>query len=406
LVGQIEEVGRLPERVLVNFFYAHPVGHAVEALHYCLGHHAAGPEREISVALNAASAVRLADFCPFVAARHAIEHPLLEPCEDSMERLGGLPRRWDWVLDDPRRFQDFQLETFPGLRDYYAASDRHLLAGRGRTVVGADPPGYVPHQQLRFSPPRAAREAAARRLAASEGNPGPARWIAVMPAGSSERALYPSLHSWQLILHALGDAFPAVRIALLGKLRRDRRTATSIDRVELDELLTHATRPLDCFDIDLADQLAIVEACDIFLAPHTGFGLAALAVGTPWLAISGGRWFEYYFNHVPFRSIIPDVERYPSFSQFAPAAMVDDGEDGPRTPSMSRSRVRDDLDAIIAATGELLDGSLTYEQALRDYFTVLLAAHQGDPSPIWSIDGVHRDYLPEETPHGSPHRRR
>jgi hypothetical protein len=27
------------ERVLVNFFYAPPVGHAIEALHYCLGHH-------------------------------------------------------------------------------------------------------------------------------------------------------------------------------------------------------------------------------------------------------------------------------------------------------------------------------------------------------------------------------
>jgi hypothetical protein len=26
------------ERVLVNFVYAHPVGHAVEALHYCLGY--------------------------------------------------------------------------------------------------------------------------------------------------------------------------------------------------------------------------------------------------------------------------------------------------------------------------------------------------------------------------------
>jgi hypothetical protein len=27
----------MPERVLVNFFYAQPVGHAIEALHYCLG---------------------------------------------------------------------------------------------------------------------------------------------------------------------------------------------------------------------------------------------------------------------------------------------------------------------------------------------------------------------------------
>src|ERR1700733_8538850 len=45
------------ERLLVNFFYAPPVGHAIEALHYCLGHHLAGPEREVSVVLNPASAV-------------------------------------------------------------------------------------------------------------------------------------------------------------------------------------------------------------------------------------------------------------------------------------------------------------------------------------------------------------
>jgi hypothetical protein len=185
-----------------------------------------------------------------------------------------------------------------------------------------------------------------------------------------------------------------VRFALLGKLRHDGRTTTSLDPLEVDELLTHHTRPVNCFDIDLADQLAVVEACHIFLAPHTGFGLAALAVGTPWLAISGGRWFEYYFNHVPFRSIIPNVERYPSFSQFAPAAVVDDGEDGPRTPSMSCSRIRVDLDAIVAAARELFDGSLTYERALRDYFSALLAAHDGDSTAIWSIDGVHLDFLP------------
>jgi hypothetical protein len=388
--------GIAPERALVNFFYAHPVGHAVEALHYCGGHHAAAPELDISLALNAASAVRLADFCPFVAGCYAIEHPLLEPCADSMARLSALPRRWDWVLDDSRRWQDFQLEAFPGLRDYFAASDRHLIADRRRTIVGADPPGYLRHQQLRFELPTAARAAAARRLSLPAGGE---KLIAAMPAGSSERALYPSLHSWQLILDALSDAFPSARFALLGKLRDDGRTTTSLDPGELDQLLAHHTRPLNCFDIDLTDQLAVVEACDVFLAPHTGFGLAALAVGTPWLAISGGRWFEYYFNHVPFRSIIPDVERYPSFSQFASAAMFDDGEDGPRTPSMSRDRIRSDLDAIGVAAGELLDGSLTYEQALRDYFTALLAAHHGDPSAIWSIDGVHLDYLPP-TPAG------
>jgi hypothetical protein len=358
-------------RALVNFFYAHPVGHAVEALHYAHGHHVADPELEVSVALNAATAVGLADVCPFVERAYAIDHPLLEPCADSAARLAALPRDWDWIADDPRRWQDIQLTTFPGLRDYYAASDEHLRASRGRTIAGLGRLAYAPHQPLRFElPPRSL-----------EG-----RWIAVMPAGSSERSLYPSLTSWRLILDALAEAYPDVRFALVGKTG-----GTTLDPGEHAALLGHAD--LDAFDLDIAEQLAIVRACDVFLAPHTGFGLAALAAGTPWLALSGGRWFEYYFNHVPFRSVIPDVERYPCFSQFAPAATIDDGEDGPRTPSMSRARIRDDVEAIVVAAGELLAGTLTYEQALRDYFASLVAAHGGEAAAIWSIDGVHLAYV-------------
>jgi hypothetical protein len=373
------------ERLLVNFFYAHPVGHAVEALHYCLGHHAADPSREIALALNADSAVGLAGYCPFVSTAYAIEHPFVEPCPDSRSRLAALPREWDWVLDDFRRHQDIQLELFAGMRDYYAASDEHLVAGH-RSVVGADPPGYLPHQQLRFALPTAARAQARKRMA------GDGPWIAVMPAGSSERALYPSVASWLAILDALRAALPAVRFALIGKLERDRHSSTSLARDELERLLAHESAPLDGFDEPLQSQLALVETSDVFLAPHTGFGLAALAVATPWLALSGGRWFEYFFNRVPFRSVIPDTDRYPSFSQFDPVAVVED-EDGPRTPSMSRARIDEDLDAIVAAAAELIDGGVGYEQALSDYFAALLRAHRGDATAIWSIDNVHVPYV-------------
>jgi hypothetical protein len=63
------------------------------------------------------------------------------------------------------------------------------------------------------------------------------------------------------------------------------------------------------------------------------------------------------------------------------------------TPSMSRERIDRDLPRIVAAAAELLAGSLSYEQALRDYFPALLAAHQGDLSQIWSIDGIHVSVL-------------
>lgn len=385
------------ERVLVNFFYAPPVGHAVEALHYCLGHHAADATREVAVALNSATAVELADFCPFVADTYAIEHPLLEPSPDSAARQAEIPREWDWVLDDFRRWQDIQLELFPGLRDYYTASDTLLHARRGRTVVGYHEAGYVRHQQLRLELPARATAAACRRLSDGAAGAASAR-VALMPAGSGDRTLYPSVRSWRMILDALADAFDPLQVALIGKRNLDRRTTTSLAASELTELLAHRSGPVDCFDIGLAEQLAVLEACDVFLAPHTGFGLVALAVGTPWLALSGGPWFEYFFNHVPFRSILPDRERYPCFTQFDPMGTVDDGDDGPRTPSMTRARIGEDLPRITAAAEELLSGSLAYEQALRDYFAALLAAHHGDASAIWSIDGVHLDYLPNQRP--------
>jgi hypothetical protein len=368
------------ERLLVNFFYAHPVGHAIEALHYANGYHVADPALEISVALNAATPVELASFCPFVSAAYAIQQPLLERGTPSLDHL---PRDWTWVVDDARRHQSIQLEMFPGLRDFYEASDRHLNAERGRRPAGFPPPPYRPHQPLRLVLPGRARSAAHALLGEHEAA------IAVMPAGSSDRELYPSLRSWTLILDALADAFPGLRIALVGKLTRDERSSTSLGADELAALLAHRSRPADIFDVPFSEQLAVVEACGLFLSPHTGFGLAALAVGTPWLTISGGRWFEYYFNHVPFRSIIPDPERYPSFSQFAPELS---------TEVMSERRIEEDLDSIVAAAGELLSGTLGYEQALRDYFTELVAAHGGDASAIWSIDSVHAKYVADARP--------
>jgi hypothetical protein len=276
------------------------------------------------------------------------------------------------------------------MRDYYAASDTHLRPAVSRSVVGAARAGYRGHQQLRFELPDAARRAATRRLTTG---PVTTTRIAVMPGGSSDPSLYPSVTSWLLVLDALGDAYPDVQIALVGRTVRDGRTSTSLSTEGLTQLLGHWTAPVNCFDLPLGEQLAVVESCDMFFAPHTGFGLAALAVATPWLSLSGGRWFEYYFNHVPFRSVLPDPERYPSFTQFDPAAVVSDGQEGPRTPSMTRARLQEDLPRLVTAAHELITGSLPYERALSEYFAELKDVHGGDTSAIWSIDSVHLEHI-------------
>lgn len=376
------------ESVLVDFFYAQPVGHAIEALHHALAVKAADPTREVSVLLNSATPTELAGCCPFLTASYAVDAPFLEPAPDADASIAHVPAVWDWVLDDPRRHQPFQLEMFAGMRDHYAASDRRFRARLGHRPLGYPPPSRARHQRLTLELPGDAHAAAERRLT---GHPGPL--IALMPAGSSAPSHYPSATSWEAVLGALQEALPDARVVLVGRSVRDARTSTAIDAADLSRLRGHAMVVADVFDAPLLEQLAVVERCGLFLSPHTGFGMAALAVGTPWLTLSGGRWFEWYFNQVPFRSVIPDTSVYPTFSQFGAETVAPDGDDGDRIPSMTRARVAADLPRVVHAARELLDGAVTYEQCLSEYVADLVEAHGGDASGLWSFDSVHLDHL-------------
>jgi hypothetical protein len=178
---------------------------------------------------------------------------------------------------------------------------------------------------------------------------------------------------------------------VLGKLRSDRRTSTSFGRNELDELLA-LTGALDAVDMSLVDQLAVVSACDVLISPHSGFGMAALAVGTPWLSLAGNLWPEYYFNGVPFYSVLPDVERLPAFQAYGPEPEpVDD--DGPRSPSMSFQRLNEDLDEIVSGPARLIERRWPFETAMADHFERMLELRDGRADLLWSVDGVHEKYL-------------
>jgi hypothetical protein len=121
--------------------------------------------------------------------------------------------------------------------------------------------------------------------------------------------------------------------------------------------------------MSLSSQLASVAGSDVLVSPHSGFGMAALAVGTPWLSIAGNRWPEYYFNGVPFYSVLPDVRRFPCYTQLgaAPALVAD--PDGLRSPSMCVERIEADLPEITAGVARLVGGDWDYPTALADHFT-------------------------------------
>ena len=217
--------------------------------------------------LNAATPTELASGCPAASAVFPVDGSFLEADPAAAKRLAAVPRDRDWVVDDTRRHQPFQLDLFPGMRDHYTASDAHLRPRTGRSVVGAARVGSPPHQPVRLDLPAAARAAAPRRV----GDDARPR-IAVLPAGSSEPSLYPSVASWLLVLDALTDAVPGLQLVLLGRLTRDQRSSTSWGRDDVDALRAHRSRPVDCVDVPLAELLAVVEACDVLLAPTPASG--------------------------------------------------------------------------------------------------------------------------------------
>jgi hypothetical protein len=258
-------------------------------------------------------------------------------------------------------------------------------------IAGQAPPDYAPHQKLRLVLPDAARVGAARAI-------GDSISIAVMPAGSSSlRALYPSTASWGLILDELERRFPDVLFTFVGKLEPDgERTLSGITRPEVDQLIRSRRRPaIDIFDRPIVEQLAGVEASRLFVSPHTGFGFAAVAVDTPWLTLSGGDWPEYFFNGVPFYSVLPKGNYRPAFVHSKTLPMIDSDDDGEgdRTVTMSAGRIRADLDELADAAVTLVEGRLSYEQALATYFPRLLEAYGGDPSSIRTFEDVHVGYI-------------
>jgi len=376
----------MPRTLLVNYWYAHPVGHAVEGMRHALGYHAADSELSVSLLLNGATPLELARLCPFLDRVYGVPFTsFMEVASDPWTALVEVPREWDYVVGKSRAHHD----RYPGFRTFYDAAEAHLRPRLGCAVVGQEPPAYLPHQDLRLELPERAREEAQATLSGRQA-------ISIILAGSSgQRELYPSIASWELILTELAARYPRAALCLIGKLAADERTLSRVGRGEVERLLAAVPATVDCFDRPLLEQLALFEASDLLVSPHTGFAFAASTVGTPWLAISGGQWHEMFFNGVPVYSLLPNTERYPCFAWggYLPLIEADSDGEGPRTPSMSQARIREDLPELLAAAELLVEKCLPYEQALADYFPRLLAAYGGDRSRVFSFDGIHRRYI-------------
>jgi hypothetical protein len=245
-------------------------------MRYALGYKVANPEMRVSLLLNGATTVELARLCPFIDEVYAVPFTgFMEPDTDPVEALAGVPRSWDWVVENHRTGQNSH-DACRGFRAFFDAAHSHFEPRHSLGSAGREPPGYRRHQELRLALPADAREAAAARIG------GWRRAISVVLAGSSSgRHLYPSTASWTLILRALAERYPEAALLLIGKSTNDGRTSTRVARGEVEELLSAFPAAVDCFDRPLLEQVAMVEASELIVSPHTGFSLSPLPLARP-----------------------------------------------------------------------------------------------------------------------------
>ena len=361
-----------PPRILLNYLYYSPVGHAIEALQLAKGLHAANPGSEVHVALSDATAWELTSGCPWIAATYRVPLRDLAPGRLSVP---DMPREWDYIVENNLLRVEFEHPAVLGRPDgqyppmgweeaailgYLHRCAATLTARRGHGVLS---PAIRLPDGLRYarSPLRLQVPVASRTLAARYTSRGQGPRICVLPAGSGPAAFYPDTASWTAIIAALRARFDGAQLYLTGATRPGRHpglTSTTGGGALLDGILVASPEVTDCRDIGLWNQVALIEACDLLVSPHSGFAFLAPCVGTPWLAISGGNWPEYFYNEVPFYSSLPDNPEYPYVGRY------DYDYAGPPLPEVRREALLARIPDILDGAAFLLDPATTYAAAV------------------------------------------
>ncbi len=348
--------------LLLNWVYYHPVGHAVEAFKTAQGLWNANENVEIHLLLNSRTPVELAEACNWITRAYPIDLDQFGEGESEHATcLRNIPETWDFVVTDHR----VETSPFPfadPLRNFHNVAARRFKAREWkggqhllRSAHGA--PGHEPNATIRMRVPEFARSFV-ENLDRGRVN------IAVLPAGSSHEPIYPAAAWWKLALSALDNEFPGAHFFLTGKSGADDRSSTErFSRADVDRFTTASDRIFNCYDVGVWKQLALLEWCDLLVAPHTGFAFLAPSLGTPWLSISGVRWPECYFNDVPFYCVLPVCHAYPCWMEMLSACVERLGAD--QNVACMGEELKGRIPDLLDGARLLLSNTFSFEQAME-----------------------------------------
>jgi len=372
----------MKKSLLVNFNYFAPVGHAVEALRHTLGYHKANPDYEISLILNKHTPYFLANLCPWIKKIYTVDLPWDTPKDKVNQKLiAHIPKTWDFIASDARSETiDFCPEPFFA---YYQLANKHFKARIKEDFCGGKLIPYAPNEPLAFKLPQENHEFARKHLLKTEVK------IGLMFAGHGEQEYNPPIKAWEKIIEALFQQYPDLSIYLFGRIKRDDKgTVTAgIGEQDIKRLLNKYSNCVNCFDTGLLNQLAVVEQCDVFISPHTGFAFAVLCVGTPWLTISGTEWSEYFYNSVPFYSVLPKCSKYPCYRGMLKKCQ-NSLKNEKRVLCMTEDRIKNDLPEILKGADILINKKWDFQTCMKAHIAKVTKLY-GKAEWLYSFDNIH-----------------
>ena len=368
----------MKKRLLINWAFFKPVGHLFEASQHARGYYAANHDTvDVYLLVNAAAPTSLVEACRWVTGVYPIDFAEVQSRGEEASSLQAVPAIWDYIITDPRIDTHPPTTGGPGaeamiatqaiVRQYVRAANWSGFS-RGwqckwntTGLIGLeDPLPYAANARFTLPIPTDAQ-----LFAEKYRHDGPT--ICLLPGGGTSGAEQtPPLELWTEIVTALADALPGLHVYVTGVSRSvSGQTYTSgFSSRDSDALAAQLPFVTNCFDIGLWNQVALIAACDILLAPHTGFAFIGQFVGTPWLALSRCPWPEYLFNGTPFYSVIPDCDSYPA-ERRADCECNQRRARRKRTVCMEDDRVRARIPDLINGARFLLEPDVTYKQAIR-----------------------------------------
>src|SRR5512144_2916891 len=102
---------RQRKRLLINWVYYQPIGHAIEAYRHGQAFRNSNPDLEIAIALNARSAVELGQCLPAIDTVYPVHLEELEQPSGGSRSLNVIPKHWDFLVTDPRHDYPMGLDT-------------------------------------------------------------------------------------------------------------------------------------------------------------------------------------------------------------------------------------------------------------------------------------------------------